>query len=157
MKKNIIFLWFLFLAHAAIAQPPAGDANVGDTYGGPFQKGKVLTPRQLTTRLQDGKIAGNFRGKVLEVCAKKGCWMKLEIANDRVATIKMKDYAFFVPLAVTGKQVEIQGVAEVKTTSVAELQHFAEDAGKSKQEIAAIQKPKEEIHILANSIRVVEK
>ena len=41
-------------------------------------------------------------------------------------------------------------------TSVKELRHYAEDAGKSKEEIAKITKPKVEIRVLANGIKVID-
>lgn len=37
------------------------------------------------------------------------------------------------PLAAKGKTVVIEGEAKMKTTSVAELKHYAEDAKKSKR------------------------
>jgi hypothetical protein len=76
--------------------------------------------------------------KVLEVCPNKGCWLKLELPDGQQATVKMKDYGFFVPLAAKGKTVVIDGTVALKTTPVSELKHFAEDAKKSKAEIDAI-------------------
>ena len=60
----------------------------------------------------------------------------------------MKDYAFFVPTALEGKTVVLEGSAESKTTSVKELQHYAEDAKKSQAEIDAITEPKTETRFL---------
>ena len=68
----------------------------------------------------------------------------------------MKDYGFFLPTAAIGKTVVIDGVVKMKTTSVAELKHYAEDAKKSKEEIDAITKPEKEINVLAKGIVVVE-
>jgi hypothetical protein len=67
----------------------------------------------------------------------------------------MKDYGFFVPLAAKGKTVVIDGQAAIKTVSVKELRHFAEDAKKSQAEIDAITQPKTEVNILAKGIVVV--
>jgi hypothetical protein len=44
----------------------------------------------------------------------------------------------------------------MKTVSVKELRHFAEDAKKSKAEIDAITQPKTEVNILAKGIVVVD-
>jgi hypothetical protein len=52
--------------------------------------------------------------------------------------------------------VIIDGKVELKTTSVAELKHYAEDAKKSKEEIDAIAKPEKEVRVLAKGIVVVE-
>jgi hypothetical protein len=69
--------------------------------------------------------------------------------------VKMKDYGFFVPLAAKGKTVVIEGQVSMKTTSVKELRHYAEDAKKSQAEIDAITQPKKEVNILAKGIVVI--
>jgi hypothetical protein len=68
----------------------------------------------------------------------------------------MKDYGFFLPLAAKGKTVVIDGEVKIKTTSVAELKHYAEDAKKSKEEIDAIKEPQKEVKVMAKGIVVVE-
>lgn len=70
--------------------------------------------------------------------------------------VKMKDHKFLVPLSMNGKTIVVQGTAEKKTTSVEMLKHYAEDAGKTKEEIAAITEPKQEIIIQATGIVVVK-
>jgi hypothetical protein len=69
--------------------------------------------------------------------------------------IKMKDHAFLVPLIMNGKTIVAQGLATFKETSVDMLKHYAEDAGKTKEEIAKITEPKKEISMLANGILVL--
>ncbi len=83
------------------------------------------------------KIAAN----VNEVCAKKGCWMTLNLGNDKSMRVTFKDYEFFVPKDAHGKLATIQGVARMDTTDVATLQHYAEDAGESQEVIDAITEP----------------
>ena len=68
----------------------------------------------------------------------------------------MKDYGFFVPTALIGKTVVLEGNAESKTTSVNELKHYAEDAKKPQSEIDAIKDPKTETRFLASAIKVVK-
>ena len=107
--------------------------------------------------MKDGQpVDTKVVGKVLEVCPKKGCWIKLELNDKTTATVKMKGYSFFVPTALEGKTVVIDGKAELVTTSVADLKHIAEDGKKSKAEIDAITEPKQEVKILANGITVVK-
>ena len=81
--------------------------------------------------------------------------MKLQLDDKSIATIKMKDYAFFVPAALEGKRIVVDGKAEMATTSVKELKHIAEDGKKSVAEIESIKEPKKEIKILANGIIVI--
>jgi Domain of unknown function (DUF4920) len=51
--------------------------------------------------------------------------------------------------------VYILGKATKKTTSVEELKHYAEDAGKTKAEIDAITAPKTELSVDATGVKVV--
>ena len=67
----------------------------------------------------------------------------------------MKDYAVFVPTALKGKTVILEGNAETKVISVDEQKHYAEDAKKSQAEIDAITKPQEEIRFMASGIKVI--
>jgi len=83
-----------------------------------------------------------------------GCWIKIKSSTGDMM-VRMKDHGFFVPLALNGKEVVIDGIAEVKETSVAQLKHYAEDAGKSKEEIAAIKEPQTDITITAKGIVVL--
>lgn len=75
--------------------------------------------------------------KINEVCSKKGCWMKLDLGNEQEVMVTFKDYGFFMPLNAEG-DVIINGKAYVTETSVDELRHYAEDAGKTAEEIEAI-------------------
>ena len=86
-------------------------------------------------------INSKIRGKIQEVCSAKGCWMTLDMDGENEVMVKFKDYGFFMPLNAEG-EVVINGKAFVSETSVDELRHYAEDAGKSEEEIAAITEPK---------------
>ena len=160
MKKLILAVFTLFSVSALYAQPPAGDANLGDVYGEKVTTTKSMKAKKLNSALAKGdtEIGQNvaIEGKVLEVCPNKGCWVKVELDDKTVATVKMKGYAFFVPVNLEGKRVKIEGNAEIATTSVKELRHFAEDAKKSQEEIDAITQPKKELKILASGIQVVK-
>ncbi len=142
----------------AQAQPPAGDANVGDSYGAKFKVEEALNINDVAKKLMGGSEFPQVQitAKVVDVCAKKGCWLTLELANGDKATVKMKDYGFFLPVAAIGKQVVINGEATLKTVSVAEQKHYAEDAKKSQAEIDAIKEAKKEMRILASGIVVTQ-
>jgi hypothetical protein len=66
--------------------------------------------------------------------------------------VKFKDYAFFVPKDIAGQEVLIEGVAYTEETSVEELRHYAEDAKKSAEEIAAITEPVKEKKFMASGV-----
>lgn len=140
--------------------PPAGNALVGDYYGAGVSKvseNEAISVEKLESGLKDSKKIENVavKGLVTDVCEKRGCWLTIKTEGGDPFFVKMKDYAFFVPTALKGKNVVLQGVAEKKITSVEELKHYAKDAKKPKSEIDAITVPKEEIRFLADGIKVV--
>ena len=158
MNKLIFASIALLVTLTSYAQPPAGNADKGDFYGAKVKaKGaiplvEVVSQLEKESSIPEAKISA----KIVDVCPNKGCWLKLELPDGKQATVKMKDYGFFVPLAAKGKTVVIEGQASIKTVSVNELRHFAEDAKKSKAEIEAITQPKKEVNILAKGIVVVD-
>ncbi len=85
-------------------------------------------------------IVTKVSAKINEVCSSKGCWMKLDLGSNEEFMVRFKDYGFFMPLNAEG-DVIINGKAYLTETSVDELRHYAEDAGKSKEEIEAITEP----------------
>jgi len=94
-----------------------------------------------------------FNANIKDVCAKKGCWMTLPAGNDdETIMVRFKDYGFFMPLDAAGKEVIVAGKAFVNEVSVADLKHYAEDAGKSPEEIADITEPAMEFAFEANGV-----
>jgi hypothetical protein len=158
MRKNILTAAFICLAaFVSLAQPPSGPARPGTVYGSPTDGQNALSASELPVLLKkQDTVQVKVTARVLEVCSKKGCWLTFKVDESQDAFVKMKDYAFFVPLDMVGKNVVLEGKAYTKTTSVAELKHYAEDAKKPKHEIAAITQPKTEIRFMADGIVVVE-
>ena len=73
--------------------------------------------------------------EIITSCAKKGCWMDVKMADGTPMKVHFKDYAFFVPAnGLGGKHAVIQGRAMKEVTGVVTLRHYAEDAGKSKED-----------------------
>ena len=93
-----------------------------------------------------------FISTIKEVCTSKGCWMKLPLNEAEETMVRFKDYGFFMPLDSEGKEVIVEGIAFIKQTSVAELQHYAKDVGKSTQEIANIKVPETTFAFEANGV-----
>lgn len=156
MKKSTIFtLSVVLFSQICLAQPPEGAANSGDAYGEKVDKKGVIAIQDLSKKMGDQKeMTVTVEGVVAEVCTKEGCWLKLQTADGKIM-VKMKDHKFLVPVAIQGKKVLVSGEAVMKVTSVAELKHYAEDAGKTKAEIDAITEPKKEIVINAKGIVVL--
>ena len=101
-------------------------------------------------------IDSKIIAEVKSVCQAKGCWMRLNLDNENEVMVKFKDYGFFVPKDITGKNVVINGKAFVEEVSVDEQRHYAEDAGKSAEEIASITKPKRTYSFLADGVLVAQ-
>ena len=157
MKKLTLVLGITLSCFLIKAQAPAGKAKVGDTYGAKITEEGAIAISELPVMLK-GKdtVSVKIRAKAISSCASKGCWMTLQIDGQNTAFVKMKDYGFFVPTAIADKNVVLDGIAFIKTTTVEELKHYAEDGKKSQAEVDAIREPKKEIRFLANGILVVK-
>jgi len=97
-------------------------------------------------------LSAKFSAKVLDVCKAKGCWMRLELNNGEEAMVKFKDYGFFVPKDITGREVVVNGNAFVNEMSIEEQKHYAKDGGKSNDEIAKITESKKTYGFLADGV-----
>ena len=97
-----------------------------------------------------------IRAVAADVCQNKGCWMKVETADGSMMRIKFKDYGFFVPMDISGKNVIFEGLAFKDTTSVEDLKHYAMDGGQTEEEIAAITKPEINTSFLADGVIVMD-
>lgn len=146
MKSIKIALFLAVLSTGAYAQKMT-------SFGKKISAKNAEPTTVLTTNPSVTKVVG----EVESVCQVKGCWMKLKLDNGETMRVTFKDYGFFVPKDIAGQKVIVEGVAKTKTTSVAELQHYAEDAGKTKEEIAKITEPKTELTFVADGVLVPKK
>jgi hypothetical protein len=157
MKKTFLVAVLAICSHITFAQPPKGPAKVGNTYGDAIKADGAIALAELPAKLNnDEPMQTKVKARVLDVCPKKGCWISLQMPDSTKAFVKMKDYGFFVPVDLKGKNIVLDAEAAMKTISVEELQHYAEDAKKSREEIAAITKPEKELRLTAKGIVVVE-
>ncbi|PIX10459.1 MAG: DUF4920 domain-containing protein [Flavobacteriaceae bacterium CG_4_8_14_3_um_filter_34_10] len=97
-----------------------------------------------------------FSSTVNEVCQSKGCWMKMDLGEKEVM-IKFKDYAFFMPKDIAGKEVILNGKAFIEEMSIEDQKHFAEDAGKSEDEIADIKESKRTLSFVSDGVLILQK
>ena len=153
MKKILIAL-FLFAGLQVSAQ--ITPAEKGVTYGETVDQSGASTVEEMVVKLAtDKKFSGKVQGRVNSVCVAEGCWMKLKQPGGDDIMVKFKDHGFFVPKNIMDKDVVLVGTAKMTTTSIAELKHYAEDAGKSKSEIEKIKDPKREISFIATGVLVL--
>ena len=97
-------------------------------------------------------IPSKMKATVNSVCQAKGCWMRLDLEDGNEVMVKFKGYGFFMPKDIAGQEVIINGNAFVSEVSVKEQRHYAEDAGKTKDEIALIIAPKKTFSFEADGV-----
>ncbi len=116
------------------------------SFGAKMNSDKAIGKAEMLKKYKNLKagdtVAVQFKSVIKEVCKKKGCWMSMELPDDKEAFVKFKDYGFFVPLNADNSEAIVSGRAYIDVVSVAELQHFAKDGGKSEEEINKIIAPK---------------
>ncbi len=160
MKKVLLLAAFTLGTYMLQAQENRPSAVPGQTYGEKVNPKGAVDIAKLPAIVEaddDKKVNVKIEAKVLEVCKKKGCWVNLYVNDSTTVFVKMKDYAFFVPDDMVGKTVVLEGEAFEKVTSVNELKHYAEDAGKTQAEIDQITEPEKSIRFLASGIVVPKK
>ena len=126
-------------------------ASFGDEINADGALSAMAMSEKYKTLMAGDTINAKVTASINEVCSKKGCWMKLDLGDGEEMMVRFKDYGFFVPLNAEG-EVVINGKAFVTETSVEELRHYAEDAGKSKEEIEAITSPERTLGFEADGV-----
>lgn len=129
-----------------------------DSFGDKISDSGMIDAKTMRDKFKSLKagdtLAVKFASKINEVCSKKGCWMKLDLTNGTQTMVRFKDYGFFMPLDSKDREVIVNGKAYIKETSVDELKHYAEDAGKTKEEIALITESKVEFAFEADGVLI---
>ncbi len=128
MNKIITFLCLLLFF--------SGPAYAGDTTLG---KGVHLEQRTAVSAIIDSPetyigIKVKIEGMILEVCAKRGCW--IYVASDREGEkiqIKVTDGEIVFPMSSSGKMATVEGIVEElqlsKEDKIKYLKHLAEEKG----------------------------
>ncbi|WP_296621336.1 DUF4920 domain-containing protein [Marivirga sp.] len=125
--------------------------------GEPFNAEEKVKLINLVSQMQNfDSVVAVVEAKVTEVCQAKGCWMKVELPNGEFMRVTFKDYGIFMPKNLAGQIVRMNGVAKKEETDVETLKHFAEDAGKSEEEIAQITEPKMDYKFIASGVKLMD-
>lgn len=126
------------------------------TFGESMEASNFISKEEMKEKFETMKAGDTldvrFASNINSVCKAKGCWMKLDLGEEKESMVKFKDYGFFVPLNSDNRDVIVNGKAYVTEVSVNELQHFAKDAGKSDEEIALIIEPEFTYAFLADGV-----
>jgi hypothetical protein len=142
---------------SAAVEAPATETAEILTFGEGIAIADEMPVDEFLTQLTAADSLENvlISGTINSCCQKKGCWMKVDLGNDREMMVKFKDYGFFMPLDCSGSTVRLQGRAFKETVSVDELRHYAEDAGKTPDEIAAITEPETRFSFEASGVELI--
>jgi hypothetical protein len=157
MKKVLKLCLIFSLVFAACKENKKTEVDINyDSFGGKISDEGVINAKTMLGTFKFLKVGDTlsvkFAATINEVCSKKGCWMKLDLTDGTETMVRFKDYGFFMPLDANNKEVIVSGKAFVKETSVKELQHYAEDAEKTKEEIALITESKVEFSFEADGV-----
>ena len=149
MKKLSFLVVMIMMAFSCNGQTKSNQANTADeakSFGKRINKKASITASELASQYNSMAISDTVNvkltAKVINVCQAKGCWMTLDLGNGDDMMVKFKDYGFFVPTDISGKDVIVNGKAYIAEVSVDEQKHYAEDAGKPKEEVSKITAPK---------------
>jgi len=129
---------------------------------GMYKAGDEITPdgamdnqQLLEAMLGKDSMEVKLTAKINSVCQVKGCWMRLDMGEKaQELMVRFKDYAFFVPKDVSGKNATVQGWIKVDTLSVEEQKHYAEDEGLAREEIEKITEPRVELTFEASGVLI---
>lgn len=145
MLKRIIQLLFIALVIACNSPvnqkevTSAADDQQNGHYGDKIDQANLITGNELVDLLQEeDSVWVSLKSKIVTNCQSSGCWMDLDLGNNKTVKVTFKDYAFFIPIDSEGKKATIEGFAKKEIISVDLLKHYAEDEGKSQEEIDAI-------------------
>ncbi|GMQ27625.1 DUF4920 domain-containing protein [Algoriphagus confluentis] len=136
-----------------------GEAEVvPGNYGDLLDSKEIRTTTEMVSLVQsNGTFEGKISGEIKEVCTKKGCWFAMDLPNGESMRVTFKDYGFFIPTNSQGFPIVMEGKAILTETDVETLRHFAEDQGKTKEEVEAITEPKREITFEATGVVIKAK
>ncbi len=164
MKKVFVVVFAIFsmiackkteIKEVAILAPEKFQ-SFGDsiTAEGAITKEELLA--KFETLKEGDTIEVKFRSEIKDVCQKKGCWMNMNLSNDKNTFVRFKDYGFFMPFNAAGSEAIVNGKAFISVESVDELKHYAKDAGKSQVAIDSITEPKVSYSFLSNGVLIKE-
>ncbi|HMC97009.1 MAG TPA: DUF4920 domain-containing protein [Flavobacteriales bacterium] len=163
MNKTIVLALSALLTLAcntastdAVAQQGAGVSAKTKGYGAAITPDGAISTAEFAKKMATrDSLATKLECEIITSCTRKGCWMDVKMPNGGVMKVRFKDYGFFVPTkGLEGRQAVLQGYAVKEKTDVATLRHYAEDAGKSKEEIEKITAPEESLSFEADGVLI---
>lgn len=156
MKKIFVSALVLLALGVNAQDKEKVQAAKGVVYGIVSEEIKPIAPDEIKTNLVNDQFEGQVKARVTEVCKAEGCWIKVQKADGSSMMVRVKDHKFLMPENIVGKSVLIEGNATVKEVSEEMRKHYAEDGGKSKEEIAKIKGPEKDVQFSAKGVKVLD-
>lgn len=99
------------------------------SFGDEITADQYVDVSALLTSVDENESPFKVKGTVEEVCQMKGCWMTLRNEEGVSIRITFKDYGFFVPKDISGREIILEGVAFKEELEEDVAKHYAEDGG----------------------------
>jgi len=147
MRITSILLLSVVLLAASNAIPPGQDFGAGLSLKQPTALAEVVKSPE--------KFASEpvlLRGRVSDVCQRKGCWTILRDGQAHVR-VRFKDYGFFLPKDSAGQEAFVEGIVNVVTLSEKEARHYEEESRSGDPE--SVRGPRREIGFTASGVRLL--
>ena len=143
----------LFLGASAAAGPAASrdGASFGAHIG--LERATPLTEvLRAPARFTEAPIL--LRGRLADVCQKKGCWTILKDGDAHIR-VRFRDYGFFLPRDAVGVEALAEGVVTVRTISEKEARHYESEA--SGGDPGSIHGTQHEVAFTASGVRLLRR
>ncbi len=158
MKGFNILLVVFWMGFVSLGQENESTPNELSTFGVWVDESNVGSSKDMMLQYESlssgDTLQTKFMGKVLEVCQAKGCWMKVELTDGRETMVRFKDYGFFMPKDIAGKNVVVDGIAFVEEMSIDDQKHYAKDAGANHEDLTKITSTKKTYAFEANGVLI---
>lgn len=131
------------------------EASTQEFYGNEFKIENALSVNDLEAKVMGSDtLYTQIEGVIEKTCPGMGCWMTLK--TDKGESLRVStDHVFFVPVGgCEGLRAVANGKAFKKEITVADLKHYAEEEGKSAEEIAKITEPQYELAFVATGAMI---
>jgi len=166
IRFNTLLVFFLVTGTILAQDPnfvePKEPFDTADmvSFGDQIDENNSISAIEMSKKYANMAVADTvqtkFSATVTSVCKSKGCWMKLKMNDGQETMVRFKDYGFFMPMDIEGKEVIVNGLAFVEEMSVEDQRHYAKDGGQSEDEIAKITTVKKSFGFEADAVLLKE-
>jgi len=119
------------------------------------RESEAISVAELVVRMDRSTNAQAFtiKAPLSAICQNAGCWVQVPKPDGKPLMVRFKNHFTIPPSTPIGTETFIHGVAYWDTVSVKALRHFAEDAGKSMEEINKITEPEFKLNFEGDGIK----